>query len=193
MDCYGVSPGGNDNGSGSAAILELARAIKDLDLVPTVVLVLFGQEEPLGDGNADHHHYGSRKYVATMSAGQKADLAAMISLDMIAAGGTFNLRYMEKGPRALVTALQSYSSRTGSGVVYMKDPSKYGYSDHEPFELAGYPAAWLEWREDTKYHTAGDTYAHCSSAKIQKTGGMVVGYLASLRLSDLQSLVAARR
>ncbi len=75
----------------------------------------------------------------------------------------------------------------------MKDPSKYGYSDHEPFELAGYPVAWLEWREDTEYHTAGDTYAHCSSAKIQKTGGMVVGYLASLRLTDLQSLVAARR
>jgi hypothetical protein len=192
MDCYGVSPGGNDNGSGSAAVLELARALKDVDLMPTVVLVLFGHEEPMGDGNADHHHYGSRKYVAAMTADQKTNLAAMISLDMIAAGSTFNIRYMEKGPRALVNSLMSYSSRTGSGGVYMKDPSTYGYSDHEPFELAGYPAAWLEWLEDTKYHTASDTYAHCSSAKIQKTGGMVVGYLASLRLSDLQSLIAAR-
>ncbi len=193
MDCYGVSPGGNDNGSGSAAVLELARALKDVDLVPTVVMVLFGHEEPMGDGNADHHHYGSRAYVASMTAGQKADLAAMISLDMIGVGGTFNVRYMGKGPRALVTSLLSYSSRTASGLVYLKDPSTYGYSDHEPFELAGYPAAWLEWREDTKYHTAGDTYAHCSSAKIQQTGGMLVGYLASLRLSDLQSLVTARQ
>ncbi len=192
MDCYGVSPGGNDNGSGSAAVLELARALKDVDLVPTVVLVLFGHEEPMGDGNADHHHYGSRKYVATMTTDQKANLAAMVSLDMIGVGATFNIRYMQKGPRALVNSLLSYSSRTGSGGVYMKDPSTYGYSDHEPFELAGYPAAWLEWREDTKYHTAGDTYAHCSSARIQKTGGMLVGYLASLRLGDLQSLIAAR-
>ena len=73
MDSYGVSPGGNDNGSGSAAVLELARALKDVDLVPTVVLVLFGHEEPMGDGNADHHHYGSRRYVATMTADQKAE------------------------------------------------------------------------------------------------------------------------
>ncbi len=29
----------------------------------------------------------------------------MISLDMIGDGGTFNMRYMEKGPRALVNTL----------------------------------------------------------------------------------------
>jgi hypothetical protein len=192
MDSYGVSPGGNDNGSGSAAVLELARALKGVDLVPTVILVLFGHEEPMGDGNADHHHYGSRRYVATMTAGQKADLAAMISLDMIGYGATFNVRFMEKGPKALVNLLLSYSSRTNGGLVYMKDSSTYGYSDHEPFELAGYPVAWLERRTDGVNHTSGDTYAHCSADNIQKAGGLVVGFLASLRLTDLQALVAAR-
>jgi hypothetical protein len=193
MDSYGVSPGGNDNGSGSAAVLELSRALKGLDLTPTVILVLFGHEEPMGDGNADHHHYGSRRYVATMTAGQKANLAAMISLDMIGYGTTFNIRFMEKGPKALVNKLLSYSSRTSGGLVYLKDPSRYGYSDHEPFELAGYPVAWLEWRTDGANHTSGDTYAHCSAAKIQKAGGLVVGFLAGLRLTDLQTLVAARK
>ena len=192
MDSYGVSPGGNDNGSGSAAVLELARALKGVDLVPTVVLVLFGHEEPMGDGNADHHHYGSRRYVATMASGQKANLAAMISLDMIGYGTTLNIRFMERGPKALVNTLLSYSSRIGGGLVYLRDPSAYGYSDHEPFELAGYPAAWLEWRDDGAYHTSGDTYAHCSATKIQKAGGLVVGFLASLRQADLQALVAAR-
>jgi hypothetical protein len=192
MDSYGVSPGGNDNGSGSAAVLELARALKDVDLVPTVILVLFGQEEPIGDGNADHHHFGSRRYLAQMTSDEKANLAAMISLDMIGYGSTFNIRIMERGPRALVSMLQSYSSLTGAGLVYLKDPSRYGYSDHEPFELAGYPVAWLEWREDGAYHTSGDTYAHCSAAKIQKTGGLVLGFLGRLRLTDLQALQAAR-
>ncbi len=192
MDSYGVSPGGNDNGSGSAAVLELARALKDVDLVPTVVLVLFGHEEPIGDGNADHHHFGSRRYLAQMTADQKGDLAAMISLDMIGYGSTFNIRIMEKGPRALVNMLQSYSTLTNSGLVYLRDPSRYGYSDHEPFELAGYPVAWLEWREDGANHTSGDTYAHCSAAKIQKAGGLVLGFLGSLRLADLQALRAAR-
>jgi hypothetical protein len=192
MDSYGVSPGGNDNGSGAAAILELAEALKDVDLVPTVVLVLFGHEEPIGDGNADHHHFGSRRYVAQMTTEQKANLAAMISLDMIGYGSTFNVRLMEKGPKTLVNMLQSYSARTGGGLVYLKDPSRYGYSDHEPFELAGYPVAWLEWRVDGVNHTSGDTYAHCSAAKIQKAGGLVLGFLGSLSLTDLQTLKAAR-
>jgi hypothetical protein len=192
MDSYGASPGGNDNGSGSAAVLELARALKDVDLVPTVVLVLFGHEEPMGDGNADHHHFGSRRYVAQMTAQQKTNLVGMISLDMIGYGAKFHARFMEKGPRTLVNMVLSYSGLTSGGMVYLKDPSTYGYSDHEPFELAGYPAAWIEWRDDPVNHTSGDTYAHCSAAKIQRAGGLVLGFLGTLRLRDLQTLAAAR-
>ena len=193
MDSYGASPGGNDNGSGSASVLELAEAIKGVDLVPTVTLVLFGHEEPMGDGNADHHHYGSRRYVALMSAEQKANLAAMVSIDMVGYGTSFHVRYREIGPKTLVNMMLSYSGRTGGGLVYLKDPSTYGYSDHEAFEAVGYPVAWLEWRTDPVNHTSGDTYAHCSAAKIQQAGGLVMGFLASLRPTDLQALVAARK
>jgi hypothetical protein len=193
MDSYGASPGGNDNGSGSAAVLELAEAIKDVDLVPTVTLVLFGHEEPMGDGNADHHHYGSRRYVALMSAEQKANLAAMVSIDMVGYGTKFHVRYREIGPKTLVNMMLTYSSRTSGGLVYLKDASTYGYSDHEAFEAVGYPVAWLEWRTDPVNHTSGDTYAHCSAAKIQQAGGLVMGFLASLRLTDLQALVAAKK
>jgi Peptidase family M28 len=192
MDSYGASPGGNDNGSGSASVLELAEAIKNVDLVPTVTLVLFGHEEPMGDGNADHHHYGSRRYVALMSADQKANLAAMVSIDMVGYGTKFHVRYRERGPKTLVNMMLTYSSRTGGGLVYLKDPSTYGYSDHEAFEAVGYPVAWLEWRNDPVNHTSGDTYAHCSAAKIQQAGGLMMGFLASLRPADLQTLVAAR-
>jgi Peptidase family M28 len=192
LDSYGASPGGNDNGSGSAAVLELARALKDVDLVPTVALVLFGHEEPIGDGNADHHHFGSRRYVAQMTAKQRGDLVGMISLDMIGYGAKFHARFMERGPRTMVNMLLSYSGLTSGGMVYLKDPSRYGYSDHEPFELTGYPAAWIEWRDDPANHTSGDTYAHCSAAKIQQAGGLVLGFLGTLRLSDLQALAAAR-
>jgi hypothetical protein len=193
IDSYGVSPGGNDNASGSAAILELARDIKNADLAPTIVLMLFGHEEPVGDGNADHHHYGSRRFVADMTAEQRARLVGMISLDMVGYGTTFNARFMEKGPRTLVNMLLSHSSLLGNGLVYLKDPSTYGYSDHEPFELAGYPAAWLEWRVDGANHTSGDTASHCSPAKIQRAGGLVLSFLASLRVEDLRTLQAARR
>jgi hypothetical protein len=116
----------------------------------------------------------------------------MISLDMIGYGSTLHARFMERGPKTLVNMLLSHSSLKEAGVTYLKDPSRYGYSDHEPFELAGFPAAWIEWRSDPVYHTSSDTYAHCSAAKIQKAGALVLGFLGSLRVSDLQALAAAR-
>jgi hypothetical protein len=193
MDSYGPSPGGNDNGSGSATVLELGEALKNVDLVPTVTLVLFGHEEPMGDGNADHHHYGSRRYVELMTDQQKADLAGMVSLDLVGYGSKFQVRYREIGPRTLVNLFLSYSARTGGGLVYLKDTSTYGFSDHEAFEALGYPVSWIEWRSDPVNHTSGDTYAHCSAVKIQQAGGLVTGFLASLTPSDLQALIAARQ
>jgi hypothetical protein len=56
----------------------------------------------------------------------------------------------------------------------------------------GYPVSWIEWRSDPVNHTSGDTYAHSKPAEIQQAGGLVWGFLASLRLTDLQALVAAR-
>jgi Peptidase family M28 len=184
------SPGGNDNGSGSAAVLELARVLRDADIVPTVVFVLFGNEEMI-DSNADHHHYGSRRYVAQMTAVDRSNLVGMISLDMIARGTTFTVRTMGKGPGELLSQLQSYAGATGVGLTYLQDGSTYGYSDHEPFELAGYPAVWLEWRSDPNYHTANDTYANCTAARLQTAGAFVLGYLADLGSGDLADLQAA--
>jgi len=42
---------------------------------------------------------------------------------------------------------------------YLRDPGESGWSDHEAFELAGIPAAWIEWRDDPVYHTAADKRA----------------------------------
>ena len=46
-DSAGIAPGANDNGSGSAAVLELARLLKDVPLKDKRLrLVLFVNEEP---------------------------------------------------------------------------------------------------------------------------------------------------
>ena len=186
-----ASPGGNDNGSGSATVLELARALKDASLVPTVVFVLFGQEETVA-GATDDHHWGSRRYVANMTAEERADLVGMISVDMVGNGQFFYYRTMERGPRAMRDLMQAYAGAVRANISYLKDSSRNGYSDHEPFELSGFPAAWLEWREDTAYHSPGDTYAHCSPACVERAGKFALGFLADLDVSDLYNLRAAR-
>ncbi len=192
LDSKPPSPGGNDNASGVATVLEIARCVHEVRLVPTTVFVLFGAEEMI-DSNRDHHHYGSRAYASGLSAQGWADLVGMISLDMVGFGDRFHVRTMGRGPNVLSDLLLKAAKQRGLSLTYLRDPSPYGYSDHEPFELRGIPAAWLQWREDPQYHTAGDTAAHCNLSRVKQTGDLVTAFLSALTESDLSSLQAAAR
>jgi len=66
LDTVAVAPGAEDNASGVAVMLELARlAAAEPPSLPTV-FVAFGGEEPRGEGD-DMHHFGSQHYVKAMS------------------------------------------------------------------------------------------------------------------------------
>ncbi len=173
------SPGANDNTSGSAALLAIAAELKDEPLPPTIVFVWFGTEEMI-DSNKDHHHYGSRAYLKSMTAAEKSATAAMLSVDMIGYGPEFRVRTMGKGPQTLQKDLLAFGKANGYSATYMKDPSKYGYSDHEPFELAGIPAAWIEWRDDPVYHTAKDIPSHVDWEKVRQAGQLTLDYVRAL-------------
>ncbi len=74
------APGANDNGSGTAAVIELARLLKDHHPRTTRIrLVLFVNEEPPYFQTED---MGSLRYAA-MLAERKEPVAAMISLETI--------------------------------------------------------------------------------------------------------------
>jgi hypothetical protein len=191
IDCKATAPGGNDNASGVAVVLELARDLLAAGTVPTLQFALFGAEE-MTDSNPDHHHYGSRQLLAGMTAAERAALVGMISADMVGYGTKFHVRTMNKGPQLLRDMVKTFSNESGLTTTYLRDPGTYGYSDHEPFELAGYPAVWVEWREDPLYHTAGDTYGHCDPSDVQRAGQMLVQFLAQLDQADLDALAAAR-
>jgi Zn-dependent M28 family amino/carboxypeptidase len=190
LDTKKTTPGANDNASGTAAVLEVARDVADADITPTIVFALFGTEEII-DTNKTHHHYGSRAYVANMTAADREDLVGMISLDMVAYGTTFNVRTMRKGPAELRDMLLSYSRANDAGLVYLWDNGPTGWSDHAPFELAGYPAVWLQWLPDPTYHQAGDTYEHCDERVLRKTGRFLLDFLTHLTAQDLEALGAA--
>jgi len=192
LDTKSTTPGGNDDASGVAAALELARDIAEADLTPSIVLVLFGTEEII-DADSSHHHYGSRTYVASMTARERSVLVAMISLDMIAFGETFHVRAMEWGPLELRDMLVSYARETDVDLSYLKDTGPTGWSDHEPFELAGYPAVWLQWHQDPQYHKAGDTYKHCDEGPLQTTGRFVLDFISRLDEPKLEQLLVAVR
>jgi hypothetical protein len=137
-----VAPGANDNASGVAALLEIARLLQDVDLDVTVVFALWGAEE-LG-------LIGSRHYAAEARA-RFEDIVIMIQVDAIGKRSTlftngFSIDtigpYLSQG-EALALAATDYSAVrafSGSGGQVRITPRGCGCSDHQAFIDQGYPA-----------------------------------------------------
>jgi aminopeptidase YwaD len=153
--------------------------------------VLFGAEEII-DSNKNHHHYGSRRYVEDMTAQQRATLAGMVSVDMVGYGQQLTIRNMGRGPQLLTEMLLACSAEHGIPSAYSQDTGPTGFSDHEAFETAGYPVAWLEWQDDPTYHKAADTYEHCAPEAVRQSGEMLLDFLGGLSDEALASLADAR-
>ncbi|HEY7670298.1 MAG TPA: M28 family peptidase [Hyphomicrobium sp.] len=79
-DSFGNAPGANDNGTGAAAVLELARLLKDAVSDDTTLrFVLFVNEEPPYDRTAD---MGSWRYAQSLKErGER--ISGMLSLETI--------------------------------------------------------------------------------------------------------------
>jgi hypothetical protein len=77
-DSVAEGPGANDNASGTATVLELARVLPAMDLPFTIQIVLFGAEE-IG-------LVGSRHYVGALGPQERERIAAMLNFDMVGVG-----------------------------------------------------------------------------------------------------------
>jgi Zn-dependent M28 family amino/carboxypeptidase len=75
LDSVGAGPGINDNGSGSAAILEVAEQMRKVQPTNTVRFAWWGAEES--------GLVGSDYYVANLSQAERDDIALYLNFDMI--------------------------------------------------------------------------------------------------------------
>ncbi len=138
LDSVVEGPGINDNGSGSAMILELAIEMADLGIEPvnTVRFAWWGAEE-FGLLGAEH-------YVGQLSKAALKDIAVNLNFDMVASPNY--VRFVYDGDAGPV----------GSGVVedvfldwfasqgLATEPTEFdGRSDYGPFILQGVPAGGL--------------------------------------------------
>lgn len=187
IDSKYPSPGANDNASGVATTLELARILAETTSTPTVRFMAFAAEEISG-ATADDHHFGSRQYVASLSSAEKARIHGMVSVDMVGYGSVFNVRSLGTGPQTAVASLRARAAYVGQALPYLKDPGRYGWSDHEGFERVGIPAAWLEWREDPVYHTAADTASHVQPSRVRACGRLLRGWVLGMGEAGLDAL-----
>jgi Zn-dependent M28 family amino/carboxypeptidase len=178
-DAVPGAPGANDNGSGIAAILELADRFKDKSFQHTVRFLAFVNEEP---PNFMTGNMGSYVYAKKL-AKDKENIIAMFSLETIGyfsdeTGSQhyppfFNLFYPKEGnfiafvsnlsSRGLVAksirSFRAHSTFPSEGIVAPAFIPGIGWSDHWSFWKHGYPAIMITDTAPYRYpayHTSED-------------------------------------
>ncbi|WP_040228533.1 M28 family peptidase [Bhargavaea cecembensis] len=165
LDSAPGAPGANDNASGTAVVLEMARVLKNIPAEAEIRFVAFGAEE-LG-------LLGSEKYISLLPESEKKRIIANFNLDMVGSrdAGDLTLQTVDGKPN-LVTELARSSSKKLNGTP---TPVIQGNrSDHVPFHEAGIPAALLiHHPAEPWYHTPDDTSDKISKEKLRDVARIV--------------------
>lgn len=127
------APGADDNASGSAGVLAIARALAGLPLLLDLRFILFGGEE--------EGLFGSRRYVARLPGAERARVRAVVNMDMIGVrnGATRGVLLEGAAVSAEVIDALAAAAADHTGLAVTKSYSPYN-SDHVPFIDAGIPA-----------------------------------------------------
>jgi hypothetical protein len=168
-----VHPGADDNASGTAVVVELARAFAAAGGAPrTLVFALFGAEEL---GLVGSGHYVRQPTVPL------ASTVAMVNFDMVgrlrdhrvtvagidSADGLRDIVATSAGAESLTAALRG---------------SPHGPSDHTRFYRAGVPVLFFHTGRHEDYHRPGDTADKldvAGMARVAAVGARVVERLAA--------------
>jgi hypothetical protein len=169
-------PGANDNATGIAASLEIARAVDESPAGLPVAFVGFGAEEkqPLP---GSWHHVGSRFYVAQMSEGARKNLVAFVNIDMIGVGDVVYCPRTSVGPREGTERCVATGANLNLRAFERVTPD---WSDNGSFLRVGLNAAWL-WTGDQRCcnHSPRDTIDRVQTASVERAGRLALALLRS--------------
>jgi hypothetical protein len=145
LDSVGVGPGINDNGSGSATILEIGEQLARVGVRNKVRFIWFSAEES--------GLLGSEAYVASLPESERDKIAAMLNFDMVGSPNFVRFVYdgdlsdseppeggAPEGSAQIEDMFLDYFA--GQGLA-TKPTAFDGRSDYGPFISAGIPAGGL--------------------------------------------------
>lgn len=168
-----VHLGADDNASGTAALLELARRLAPLagELRRSLLFASFGAEE-VG-------LLGSRHFVGSPPV-PLARVAAMFNLDMV---GRLREELHVHGV-GTSPAWPSLLARAGGGLKLRTHESGWAPSDHAPFHAAGVPVLFFFTGVHADYHRPSDTAGRVDARGIDRIVGLVERLLRDAAGSD---------
>jgi len=196
-----VAPGVNDNGSGTAAVLELARVLSQYEFEKTLVFIAFaGEEQGL---------VGSTLY-AQKARREGQIIEAVLNNDIIgsdvAGDGASATRvvwvFSEDPADSPSRQLARYVKRIGElyvpsvrvEMIFRHDRFGRG-GDHTPFHQEGYAAVRLTTPNENfaHQHSATDTFANASPAYATLVTRINAAVAASLALAPKPPVVTTER
>jgi aminopeptidase YwaD len=176
LDTEGVV-GSNDNTSGLAIMLELARILKENPCEKTIELLAVECEEISSMGS---WHY-CRQHEDDLK-----DIVCVLNIDMVAVGG--DLCIITEGnwpdrdiptPEWLYTAVKNAADELNYKIVY--DTCPLGTSDEGRFNTAGVPAVFFWKPSDEHYHSMKDTQEYIDPNNLKVVAEIAM--LSAMRIS----------
>ena len=147
FDTVANSPGANDNATGSAAVLAVARYVKDMPCRQYAVTVVFFDEEESG-------LFGARAFAGMLAT---ANVHAVHTVDQIGWDNDNDVRFELELPTPTLEA--EYRAAAATVGVPVAVTSTQG-TDHQAFREKGFAAIGL-----TEEYVANDTSPHRHTAQ----------------------------
>lgn len=174
----GPAPGADDNGSGTAAVLEVARVLSQRQFRYPIRYIAFGAEE---QGLIGSNTYASNAYYAGDS------IFGVINLDMIAFETTSLSKDIIGNPASewLVDAMIANNSTYNINIDTIRKiiDASIWQSDHSSFWNKGYPAILgIEhyYPSNPNYHSISDTLSTLNIPLFRKMTQLSLATLAEL-------------
>ena len=168
-DTLGVHPGADDNASGDAVVLELAKHFKKTGSKRSIIFAFFGAEE--------QGLVGSKQFLEWMAQedkqrrnlpNNKKGIVAMVNLDMVGRMRDNALSVSGTGTSTeFKTMAEGIANEQGLHVSCV--PDGYGPSDQASFVAQDIPVLFLTTGGHMEYHTPADVPATLNYDGMQQT------------------------
>ncbi|HEY6906963.1 MAG TPA: M28 family peptidase [Ignavibacteriaceae bacterium] len=176
-----LAPGADDNGSGTAAVIEAARVLSQYTFPYTLIFAIWDEEEQGLVGS---------EYYASQAAASGDSILGVVNLDMVAwdsdNNNICNIHTADVGiTHQIYDKMFELNEQYNIGLdiveVYPQEP----YSDHASFIDHGYSAILLIEDDNdfnAYYHTTGDILSHFNVPYFKKSAQLAIATIASYAL-----------
>lgn len=175
-DSYPTSPGADDDGSGIACLLMIAKIISNYEFKHTIKFVAFSGEE--------QGMLGSQVYVKYLYENGE-DVIADINVDTVAhteskEGGELIRVLSDEASLWITDIAEEMSYKYDIGLSLFRH-GNFPAGDHQSFIDYGYEAVFfVEYDFNTNMHTPNDTVEHINITYLEKVCRLMLATLANI-------------